>query len=465
MFARIAGSSLPPVGPAGGESMDPACFSAPPYSAEHQWVAQQRRANGAIGLSEFFADAPDLDMRPARRGGGEARGGGGPRARPPRAAAGGQALRRPPRRSCVTAQPRPALPSKRGQQQQAGAVPVDAQRLWEWLAAASSFAELEGLCSAFAGSGPAFSARHAALAARQLGAVPSSPLDARLLLAERLAGRLAAAAAAGGGGLMPADVAGAVWGLSRVPGYCCEPGLLASLLDVARAAEAGQQHGGAAGGPPREQRRLSGPEVAMLAAGLAGQGLPLPAWLAARGLDLLQREGGGGLGPGDLETLLLAAAHHEQQQEREQQLGAAAALAAAAAGAAGDARALCAAAARACLGRLHEFSPERLAEVVVQLDALGARGQCGELLERAAQLIVRRREEAAPAHGAAAGRRRPPAQLQQGPRAGGAAAAGGRFSALLRHDPALCVLLLREQGGGGGNGGGGGGGAAAFAAG
>lgn len=41
-------------------------------------------------------------------------------------------------------------------------------QLWRWISSASSFAELEGLCGAFLGAS-AFTARHAALAARQVG--------------------------------------------------------------------------------------------------------------------------------------------------------------------------------------------------------------------------------------------------------------------------------------------------------
>jgi hypothetical protein len=80
----------------------------PLYASEHQWVAAQRRALGAVGCiadarAALAADAPDLSLRPARRAGsgaGRARGSGA-RTRPPRAAGGGQVLRRPPRLSSI----------------------------------------------------------------------------------------------------------------------------------------------------------------------------------------------------------------------------------------------------------------------------------------------------------------------------------------------------------------------------
>lgn len=265
-------------------------------------------------------------------------------------------------------------------------------------------------------------------------------------------------AEAGGEHLLPSDVAGAIWGMAKVPGYACEHGLLQAMLG---AASQQQQSNG---------QQLSASELAMLAAGLTAQGLPLPPWVSAGVLAQLHA-GASEFQPHDLQQLLTAAAQHQQhQQQPEVQLAQPAAsigsaAAAAAATAAEDVRALCLAVARSCLQRLPEFSPEALTGVVLSLESLGLRGACGELFEQAAQLLVRRREEAARSrlrqqqHAQAllqqAGK---PQQRGQRQQAGGdlsprAAAASSRYSVLARHDPVLCIMLLRsgEQGGQGGS--------------
>jgi hypothetical protein len=379
----------------------------------------------------------------------------------------------PPSLAHAQAQPRPALPAPAA---------VSPHQLWAWLAASSSFAELHGLVATFHAS-PAFTGRHAALAARQLAScLPSGgPQAPPLLLMERLAAHLAAAAGAGGrsGGvaaaaagalpqLLPSDAAGAVWGMARV-GYRCEPELLQALVEVAAG---GQTCGGEAPQQQQERRQqqqelgaaegLSGSDIAMLAAGVTGQGLPLPGWLSAAALSRLRARS---LDPWGLQQLLLAAAAQATRQQPRPHGDSGG-------GGGCDARALAAAAAAACLARLQDFSSEALAAVVDQLDALGARGACAELsslFQRASEALVKRCEPGGGGAGAALGQaprrgrlRRAPAQPQaapppphqqqqhQAPRAGGlghaasvaAAAVAGGYSALARADPALCALLL-----------------------
>jgi hypothetical protein len=330
-------------------------------------------------------------------------------------------------------------------------------------------------------------------------------------LAARLAQALAAASGGassgsgggdGGGGqeLLPSDVAGAVWGMAHVPGYECERSLMQALLAVARppqqqqpqlqqpqaAAEQGQT-GGRQGVPAP---LLSGSELAMLAAGVTGQGLPLPGWLSAAALSLL-RACARSLEPRDLQRLLLAAATQAAAQPRQaQRQWQHVAPLSGGGGGGGGSEELCAAAARACLSRLQDFSSEALGAFVDQLDALGARGACGELFDSAAALLVKRRAAAAAAAAGATGvplargRRaqreaggaadgaaaalpallpppaRPSQRCQPGPRCASAsskvasvaaAAVASGYTALARHDPALCVLLLagRHRLGGG----------------
>ena len=460
-------------------------------AAEHRWVAAQRRALGACGdrgLMPLLQPA-DMASRPAGGGGGggsarasgggsgsgRARGGGSGGAVRTRGAArsaassASHALRRPwrlpPSTTAGTANAAaganlsralaPALaagvPASAVTAAASDAAGASGAQLWQWLAAATSFAELEGLVASFGGSA-AFSARHAALALRQLGAVAGGSGNAvtaavanparALLLAERAAARLGEGLAAREP-LLAADAAGAVWGMARAPGFACEEALLEALLAVAgEQHEEAEQQQGVDGDHHQQQQagqHLSGSELAMLAAGVTALGAALPPWLGRAAVALLSSpDPRCALEPQDLQALLLAAATQQQR-----------ALA--------DVRALHAAAVGACIRQLPRFAPDALAGLVVALDGLGARAACLELAERAAQLLLQRREQRQRANGGSGARRR---EQQQ------AAARRGRggdeqpYGALARHDPVLCVLLLAEQlqqqqqqQGGGGDGG------------